>query len=160
MELFREIRAFYIKLPYSYRDADQETVNGLWKISAELPINAIDININDEVLIHSEIEFSLSNWNEAITYLRSAFNSLGAKSGYLIVRKVAALTGVLKTELEGYKVTKRGVYNSGLPESSDFILDVMRFSGRNKRLQQIEAMEKLFRFIEEKEKDNDKADGE
>ncbi|HCZ12582.1 MAG TPA: hypothetical protein DHV16_10120 [Nitrospiraceae bacterium] len=159
MELFREIRAFYIKLPYSYKAVDQEIVDDLWKMSVELPVNAIDITITDEVLIHSEIEFSLSNWNEAITYLRSALNALGAKSGYLIVRKVMALSGSLKTEIEGYKVTKRGVYNSGLPESADFILDVMRFSGRNKRLQQIDAMEKLFRFIEEKEKDTDTAEG-
>ncbi len=159
MELFREIRAFYIKLPYSYRTVDQEIVDDLWKMSIALPINAIDITINDEALIHSEIEFSLANWNEVITYLRSALNALGAKSGYLIVRKVTALTGSLKTEIEGYKVTKRGVYNSGLPESADFIMDVMRFSGRNKRFQQIDAMGKLFRFIEEKEKDNDKAEG-
>lgn len=159
MELFREIRAFYIKLPYSYKAVDQEMIDGLWKMSAELPVSTIDIAIGDEVLIHSEIEFSLSNWNEAITYLRSALNTLGAKSGYLIVRKVAAITGSLKTEIEGYKVTKRGVYNSELPESTDFIMDIMKFSGRNKRFQQMDAMGKLFRFIEEKEKDSDKADG-
>jgi hypothetical protein len=83
---------------------------------------------------------------------------LNAKSGYLLVRKIIGLKNSVRTELEGYKVTKRGVYNAEMPESPDFIEDVIRFSGRNKKLQQIDAMEKLFRFIEEQEKDKDNED--
>ncbi|MBT9139224.1 MAG: hypothetical protein DDT31_01805 [Syntrophomonadaceae bacterium] len=83
---------------------------------------------------------------------------MNVKSGYLLVRKVIALKNSVGTELEGYKVTKRGVYNAEMPESPDFMEDVIRLSGRNKKLQQIDAMEKLFRFIEEQEKDKDKED--
>jgi hypothetical protein len=155
MELHREIRAFYIKLPYSYKDITPDIVDGLWEFSKDLAINAIDISKNNEVLIHSDIEFSLANWNEAIGYMRSVTTLLNAKSGYLLVRKVVGLKNSVRTELEGYKVTKRGVYNAEMPESPDFIEDVIRFSGRNKKLQQIDAMEKLFRFIEEQEKDKD-----
>ncbi len=156
MELYREIRAFYIKLPYSYRTISQDIVDGLWNLSRELAICAIDINKKSEVLIHSEIEFSLENWNNTIRYLRSAINLLNSKSGYMVIRKVSASRSALKTEIECYKVTKRGVYNTDLPESPDFLEDIMRFSGGNKKLQQIEAMEKLFRFIEEQEKNEDK----
>lgn len=155
MELHREIRAFYIKLPYSYKDITPDIVDSLWELSKDLAINAVDISKNNEVLIHSDIEFSLANWNEAIGYLRSVTTLLNAKSGYLLVRKVVGLKNSVRTELEGYKVTKRGVYNAEMPESPDFIEDVIRFSGRNKKLQQIDAMEKLFRFIEEQEKDKD-----
>ncbi|MCL5062761.1 MAG: hypothetical protein M1443_06080 [Nitrospirae bacterium] len=154
MELYREIRAFYIKLPYSYRDITQEIVDSIWNLSREFSINAIDINKNNEVLIHSDIEFSLASWNDAVRYLRSVTSLLKVKSGYLLVRKVIALKNSVRTELEGYKVTKRGVYNSEMPESPDFIEDVIRLSGRNKKLQQMDAMEKLFRFIEEQEKDD------
>jgi hypothetical protein len=156
MELYREIRAFYIKLPYPYRTISQDMVNGLWNLSRELAICAIDINKKNEVLMHSEIEFSLENWNNTIRYLRSAINLLNSKSGYMVIRKVSAARNALKTEIESYKVTKRGVYNAELPESSDFLEDIIRFSGRNKKIQQIEAMEKLFKYIEEQEKNEDK----
>lgn len=158
MELHREIRAFYIKLPYSYRDINQDIVDSLWNISKELAINSIDINRDNEVLVHSDIEFSLANWNDAIKYLRAVTSLLNAKSGYLLVRKVIVLKDFVRTELECYKVTKRGVYNAEIPESPDFIEDLIRLSGRNKKLQQIDAMEKLFRFIEEKEKDKNSED--
>ncbi|MEW6739419.1 MAG: hypothetical protein AB1325_05870 [Nitrospirota bacterium] len=158
MELHREIRAFYIKLSYSYKDITPDIVDSLWDLSKDLAINAIDISKNSEVLIHSDIEFSLANWNEAVGYLRSVTTLLNAKSGYLLVRKIIGLKNSVRTELEGYKVTKRGVYNAEMPESPDFIEDVIRFSGRNKKLQQIDAMEKLFRFIEEQEKDKDNED--
>jgi hypothetical protein len=156
MELYREIRGFYIKLPYSYRTISQDTVDGIWNLSRELAICAIDINKKCEALIHSEIEFSLENWNNSIRYLRSAINLLSSKNGHIVIRKVSVSLNALKTEIESYKVTKRGVYNTDLPESPDFLEDIMRFSGRNKRLQQIKAMEKLFRFIEEQEKNEDK----
>lgn len=156
MELYREIRAFYIKLQYPHKTINHDIVDGLWNLSRELAICAIDISKKSEVLIHSEIEFSLENWNNTIRYLRSAINLLNSKSGYMVIRKVSALRNALKTEIESYKVTKRGVYNADLPESPDFLEDIMRFSGGNKKLQQIEAMEKLFRFIEEQEKNEDK----
>jgi len=158
MELHREIRAFYIKLPYSYKDITPDIVDSLWDLSKDLAINVIDISKNSEVLIHSDIEFSLANWNEAVGYLRSVTTLLNAKSGYLLVRKIIGLKNSVRTELEGYKVTKRGVYNAEMPESPDFIEDTIRFSGRNKKLQQIDAMEKLFRFIEEQKKDKDNED--
>jgi hypothetical protein len=157
MQLHREIRAFYVKLPNSYKNHNQDTVDSLWDISRNLPIIAIDINISKirEVLIHSEMEFSLENWNTSIRYLRSVIDLLSAKSGYLIVRKIIASKSHISTEVEGYKITKRGVYNAELPESPDFIEEVIRFSGRNKRLQQIDAMKKLFRFIKEQENDKE-----
>ncbi len=155
MELHREIRAFYIKLPYSYKDITPDIVDNLWKLSKDFAITSIDISKNNEVFIHSDIEFSLASWNEAIGYLRSVTTLLNAKSGYLLVRKIIGLKNSVRTELEGYKVTKRGVYNAEMPESPDFIEDVIRLSGRNKKLQQMDAMEKLFRFIEEQEKDKD-----
>ncbi|MFZ5997701.1 MAG: hypothetical protein ACOYW7_09470 [Nitrospirota bacterium] len=158
MELYREIRAFYIKLPYPYRKVSQDIIDSLWNLSRDIAVSAIDINRESEVLIHSEIEFSLESWNEAITYLRSAIGLLNVKNGYIAVRKVLASANNLTTEIEGYKVTKRGVYNAELPESPDFIEDLIRLSGRNKRLQQIDAMEKLFRFIEEQEKDGSEED--
>ncbi|MBI3592714.1 MAG: hypothetical protein HY099_04450 [Nitrospirae bacterium] len=159
MELYREIRAFFVKLPYPYRDVSQNIIDSLWNLSRELSVCAIDINKEDEVLIHLEIEFSLENWNEAINYLRATIATLNVKNGHIAVRKVVASENALKTEIECYKVTKRGVYNAELPEAPDFIEDVIRFSGRNKRLQQIDAMEKLFRFIEEQEKDGSDDEG-
>jgi hypothetical protein len=154
MEFNREIRAFFIKLPYSYREISQDIIDSIWNLSRDLSISAIDINKSGEVLIHAEMEFSLETWNEAIRYLRSALALLNVKNGFIAVRKVIATAQSVKTEIEGYKVTKRGVYNADLPESPDFLEDIVRFSGRNKRLQQIDAMEKLFRFIEEQEKDS------
>ncbi|MCC6346322.1 MAG: hypothetical protein IT388_03965 [Nitrospirales bacterium] len=154
MELYREIRAFFIKLPYSYREISQDIIDSIWNLSKDISISAIDINKSGEVLVHAEIEFSLEHWNDAIQYLRSALSLLNVKNGYIAVRKVVATANSVMTEIEGYKVTRRGVYNAVLPESPDFLEDIIRFSGRNKKLQQIDAMEKLFRFIEEQEKDN------
>jgi hypothetical protein len=159
MELFREIRAFYIKLPYECDKISQDITDRLWNLSKDNTISTIDISKENEVLIHVEIDFSLENWNEAIVYLRSAIDLLNVKNGYVAVRKIVATGNALKTEIEGYKVTKRGVYNAEMPESPDFIEDIIRFSGRNKKLQQIDAMEKLFRFIEEQEKDNGDEEG-
>lgn len=158
MELFREIRAFYIKLPYSYREISQEIVDSLWNLSRDISICTIDINKNSEILIHSEIEFSLESWNEGINYLRSVITLLNVKNGYVAVRKVVASPVAVRTEVEGYKVTKRGVYNADLPEAPDFMEDIIRLSGRNKRLQQMNSIEKLFRFIEGQEKDKSNDD--
>lgn len=153
MELFREIRAFYIRLPYVYKKINQNMTDRLWNLAKENSISTIDITRENEVLIHAEIDFSLENWNEAINYMRAALALLNVKNGYIAVRKIEASESGLKTEIEGYKVTNRGVYNAEMPEAPDFIEDIIRFSGRNKKLQQIDAMEKLFRFIEEQEKD-------
>ncbi|MBF0557863.1 MAG: hypothetical protein HQL08_03680 [Nitrospirae bacterium] len=158
MELFREIRAFYIKLPYECENICQDITDRLWNLSNNNSVSTIDISKGNEVLIHAEIDFSLENWNDAIDFLRSSIALLNVKNGYVAVRKIIASRDALKTEIEGYKVTKRGVYNAEMPESPDFIEDIIRFSGRNKKLQQIDAMEKLFRFIEEQE--NDSADDE
>lgn len=155
MELYREIRAFLIKLPYSYREITQDIVDSLWNLSRDISITAIDINKNSEVLIHSEIEFSLKTWNAVLNYLKSVITVLNVKNAYIAVRKVTASSVAVKTDVECYKVTKRGVYNAELPDSPDFIEDIIKFSGRNKRLQQLSSMEKLFRFIEEQEKDKD-----
>lgn len=158
MELYREIRAFYVRLPYPYRKVGQDLIDRLWNCSRDLSVTSIDVNRDNEVVVHAEIEFCLESWNEAITFLRAVLALLGVKNGFIAVRKVVATPNALKTEVESYKVTKRGVYNADLPESPDFIEDVIRLSGRNKRLQQIDAMEKLFRFIEEQEKDSSEDD--
>lgn len=159
MELFREIRAFYIKLPYTCAKIGHDIIDRLWDISKDNAITAIDISKENEVVIHAEIDFSLESWNYAIEYLRSAIALLNVKNGYIAVRKIIASSSALTTEIEGYKVTRRGVYNAGMPESPDFIEDIIRFSGRNKKLRQIDAIEKLFRFIEEKEKDDENGNG-
>jgi len=153
MELFREIRAYYIKLPYACNKIGQDISDRLWNLSKYNSVSSIDVSKENEILIHAEADFSLESWNEAISYLRSAISLLNVKNGYIAVRKIVASETGLKTEIEGYKVTKRGVYNAEMPESPDFIEDIIRLSGRNKKLQQIDAMEKLFRFIEEQEKD-------
>jgi len=158
MELFREIRAFYIKLPYSCDKSCQDITDRLWNLSLNNSISTIDISNENEVLIHAKIDFSLESWNEAIDFLRSSIALLNLKNGYIAVRKIIGSKDALKTEIEGYKVTRRGVYNAEMPESPDFIEDIIRFSGRNKKLQQIDAMEKLFRFIEEQ--DNESVDEE
>ncbi|MGD0281140.1 MAG: hypothetical protein ABSB95_02115 [Dissulfurispiraceae bacterium] len=158
MELFREIRAFYIKMPCAYNKISQDITDRLWNLSKNSSISTIDISRDNEVLIHAEIEFSLESWNSAIEYLRSAIDLLNVKNGHIAIRKIIASGAALKTEIEGYKVTRRGVYNAEMPESPDFIEDIIRFSGRNKKLQQIDAMEKLFRFIEEQEKDGGEED--
>ncbi|MEW5746410.1 MAG: hypothetical protein AB1805_13345 [Nitrospirota bacterium] len=158
MELYREIRAFYIKLPYPHKKVSQDLIDKLWNCSRDLTVTSIDVNRDSEAVIHAEIEFSLESWNDAINYLRSIIGLLNVKNGFIAVRKVVATPNALRTEVESYKVTRRGVYNADLPESPDFIEDVIRHSGRNKRLQQIDAMEKLFRFIEEQEKDSSEDD--
>lgn len=155
MEIYREIRAFYIKLPYSSKTMTQDVVESLWNLSGELGVNTIDINTNSEILIHSDIEFSLSSWNEAVKYMRAAISLFNVKSGYLLTRKIVALKDLVSTQVEGYKITKRGVYNAELPESPDFIEDVIMLSGRNKKLQQMDAVEKLFRHLEEQDKDTE-----
>lgn len=151
MELHREIRAFYIKLPQNGQSVTQEIIDNLWNLSRDIPVIATDIGSDHEVMIHSAFEFTLESWNNALRFLRSAMSVLNAKSGYLAVRKIIITADALKTEIEGYKVTKRGVYNIELTGPADFIEDIIRFSGNNKRLQQIGAMEKLFRFIEGQE---------
>ncbi len=89
-----------------------------------------------------------------MNFVRDVMNLTAAKSGFIIIRKILGTADKLNTEIETYKVTKRGVYNSDTPESPDFIEDVIRYSGGNKRLKQIDAMDNLFRFIEEKENDD------
>jgi hypothetical protein len=158
MELFREIRAYYIKMPFESGKINQEVTDRLWNLSKNNSISSIDISKESEILIHADAEFTLESWNDAICYLRSALSLLGVKNGFVAVRKIEASESGLKTEIEGYKVTRRGVYNAEMPESPDFIEDIIRYSGRNKKLQQIDAMEKLFRFIEEQEKDSGEED--
>lgn len=158
MELHREIRALYIKLPVPSDQIGRDSIENIWNMSNELLITSVDLNTDSELIIHADIAFSLKHWNETVNFLRDVMNSTGAKSGFIIIRKVLATTEKLSTEIETYKVTKRGVYNSDSPEAPDFIEDVIRYSGGNKRLQQIDAMDNLFRFIEEKENDESSED--
>lgn len=151
MELSREIRAFYVKPANLHRTVTQDIVDSLWDLSRDIPVVSIDLGADSEIMIHSALEFSLENWNDAVRYLRSVMSLLDVKSGYLAVRKIMASPDALKTEVEGYKVTRRGIYNVELPERPDFIEDVIRLSGASKKIQQIDVMEKLFRFIEEQE---------
>lgn len=151
MELQREIRAFYVKTTNTRRPATQEIIDSLWELSRDFPVVAIDLGPDYEVMIHAALDFSLESWNDAVRYLKSVMSLLDVKSGYIAVRKITASADALKTEIEAYKVTRRGIYNVELPERPDFIEDIIRFSGSNKKLQQIDVMEKLFRFIEEQE---------
>lgn len=143
MELYREIRGFYTKLTISDRKIQRAIIDQIVDISEDFPIITVDINNEKELLIHSELDFSLENWNEAIKYLRNVLDLLDLKYGYLFIRKVIATKNNIRTELECYKITKRGVYNAELPESPDFIEDLLRFSGRVKYLKQIEDIERL-----------------
>ncbi|MCE5312005.1 MAG: hypothetical protein LLF86_02500 [Nitrospiraceae bacterium] len=153
MELHREIRALYVKLSTPADQVGRDTIENIWNLSNELLITSVDLTSEAELIIHADIAFSLKHWNDTVNFLRDAMNSTSAKSGFIIIRKVMGSAEKLSTEIETYKVTKRGVYNSDSPESPDFIEDVIRYSGSNKRLQQIDAMDNLFRFIEEKEND-------
>ncbi len=156
MELYKEIRAFYIKMPRPISADSHKIIEALWSMSKDIRICSIDIK-NDEILIHSEIEFSLENWEASVRYLKCAILLFKKKYGYIIIRKVSASKEGLKTGLESYKVTKRGVYNSELSGPKCFIEDILKFSGRNKSLQFADAMGKIFSSIEEpdKEKDNE-----
>lgn len=156
MEIQREIRAFYIKLPRPITHTSQKLIEALWSLSKGMHIISIDIN-NDEILIHSDVEFSFKNWDISIKYLKSIILLLNKKYAYIIVRRVIASKNGLKTELEGYKVTKRGVYLSELPDSPGLIEDALRFCGRNKGLQFADSIGNIFKSIEEPDKE---ADGE
>jgi hypothetical protein len=154
MEIYREIRGFYTKLTISDRRIHRAIIDQIVDISEDFPIITVDINNEKELLIHSELEFSLENWNEAIKYLRNILDLFDLKYGYLFIRKVIATKNSIRTELECYKITKRGVYNAETPESPDFIEDMIRFSGRVKYLKQIEEMERL-RINEDIEEDDE-----
>ncbi|MBN2654554.1 MAG: hypothetical protein JXR79_05505 [Nitrospirae bacterium] len=154
MELHREIRALYIKMPASQDQIRKDVIDSVWNMSNELLITSVDLTSEAELIIHSDISFSLKHWNDTVNFVRDVMNLTAAKSGFIIIRKILGTADKLNTEIETYKVTKRGVYNSDTPESPDFIEDVIRYSGGNKRLKQIDAMDNLFRFIEEKENDD------
>ncbi|MBF0328533.1 MAG: hypothetical protein HQL10_05210 [Nitrospirae bacterium] len=159
MELHREIRALYIKTSAEGSPATQETVDGLWRLAAEIPLVAIDMGDSGDIVLHCAFEFSLDSWNTSMRALRTAMSLLRTKTGYLAVRKVLGSEDALKTDLEWYKVTKRGIYNVDLSDPADIIEDLVRYSGNNKRHQQIGALEKLFRFIQRQE-DGDKTAGD
>jgi hypothetical protein len=154
MELYREIRGFYTKLTNSDKKLYRAIIDQVIDISEDFPIITVDINKEKELLIHSELEFSLENWNDAIKYLRNLIDFLDLKYGYLFIRKVIATKNSIRTEIESYKITKRGVYNAELPESPDFIEDLIRFSGKVKYLKQIDDMERL-RINEDIEEDDE-----
>ncbi len=154
MEIQREIRAFYIKLPSPINTPSQKIIEALWSLSKGVHISSIDISDN-EIFIHSEVEFSFENWNAAIKYLKSIISLLKKKYAYIIIRRVIASKNGLKTDLEGYKVTKRGVYLSDLPDSPVLIEDALRFSGRNKGLQLADSMGNIFKSIEDQDKETD-----
>lgn len=140
MELYREIRAFYSKISKNYKIPDRLIIDQVFDASEEFPIVTIDINKERELLIHSDLEFSLENWNEAIKFLRNILEMFDLKYGYLFIRKVIGTKNSIRTEIESYKITKRGVYNAELPESPDFIEDLIRFSGRIKQLRYLEGI--------------------
>lgn len=156
MEIYREIRAFYIRLPRPITHTSQKLIEALWSLSKGIHIISIDIQ-NDEILIHSEVEFSFENWEASVRYLKAIILLLKKKYGYIIMRRVIASKNGLRTELEGYKVTKRGVYLSELPDSPGLIEDALKFSGGNKRLEFTDSMGNIFKSIEDPEKE---ADGE
>jgi hypothetical protein len=139
MELYREIRGFYSKIPKNCRMPNRLIADQIFELSEEVPIITIDINKERELMIHSNLEFSLENWNEAIKYLRNIIETLDLKYGYLLIRKVIGTKNSIRTEVESYKVTKRGVYNAEFPESPDFIEDLVRYCGRVKYLKQLEG---------------------
>lgn len=142
MELYREIRGFYSKIPKNYKMPERLIVDQVFGVSEEFPIITIDINGEKELLIHSDLEFSLENWNEAIKYLRNILEMFDLKYGYVLIRKVIGTKNSIRTEIESYKITKRGVYNAEIPESPDFIEDLIRFSGRVKYLKLVDRTEK------------------
>ncbi|NTU43370.1 MAG: hypothetical protein HGA78_10080 [Nitrospirales bacterium] len=140
MELHREIRAFTIKVSTrrSGEPLQEETRVGLWELSHDIPITSIETKKDEEIIFHSDMEFSLANWDNAIAFLRSTLSLLKVKRGYIFVRKIIGSPDSLKTEIETYKVTKRGVYYTDPSGSPELLKDIMRFSGRNKRLRQAE----------------------
>lgn len=133
MEIYKEIRAFYIKLPKTARVDTKKMIADLWSLSKEIHICSIEVQ-DDGIQIHSEIEFSPETWEASVRYLKCAILLFRKKYGYLIIRKVLASPNSLKTELESYKVTKRGIYNADIPDCKSFIDDILRFSGSNKSL--------------------------
>lgn len=155
MEIYKEIRAFYIKLPRAAAVDSKKITEALWSLSKGISICSIDIK-NDEILIHSEIEFSLENWDASVRYLKYAILLFKKKYGYIIIRRVLASSDGLKVELNGYKITKRGIYNSEIPSSKCFIEDMIRFSGRNKSIQLADTMSNILKQIDNTDKKTDK----
>ncbi|MCX8030281.1 MAG: hypothetical protein N3A59_01705 [Thermodesulfovibrionales bacterium] len=154
MEISREIRAFYIKLPTPSVAIKQKISNALWSLARGLHICTIEIN-NNEILIHSEVEFSIDNWEASVKYLKSILSLLHKKSGYIIIRKIKFTQNSLKTDLESYKITKRGIYLSDPPDSPLFIADLIKFSGRNKTIQFVDSLSKILKAIENNPKERD-----
>ncbi|MFA5353315.1 MAG: hypothetical protein WC291_03730 [Thermodesulfovibrionales bacterium] len=148
MELYREIRAFTVKSPRrssAGTPLTQDILGGIREISQGLPISSIETKEDGELILHADLEFSLANWDNAVSFLRSVLSFMKLKRGYLIVRKISGSADSLKTEIEAYKVTKRGVYYTDFSGPADLLEDVMRFSGRNKRLQKMDSMGNIFR---------------
>ncbi len=147
MELYREIRAFAVKLPRQKPgDPDrQDLQRELRELSNGLPVSDITVGADGEVVFHAEMDFSLVSWDNAVTFLRSVISFLKLKRGFLFVRKISGDADSLKTEIEAYKVTKRGVYYTEPDGSSWLLEDIMRFSGRNKRLLRTESMGNLLK---------------
>lgn len=152
MEIYKEIRAFYIKVQRPAAVDSKKMREALWSLSREINVCSIDIK-NDEILIHSKIEFSPENWDASIRYLKYAILLFKKKYGYIVIRKVTASPDGLKTVLEGYKVTKRGIYNADIPGSKSFIDDLVRFSGRNKILQIADSIENILTSIDDPKKE-------
>lgn len=134
--------------------AQQKISEALWSLSRGLHISSIEIS-NNEIIIHSEVEFSFENWEACVKYLKSILLLLKKKYGYIIIRRIKASKKGLKTDLEGYKITKRGIYLSDLPDAPYLIEDAIRFSGRNKGLQFADSMNKIFKTIEEQNIETD-----
>lgn len=156
MLLDSEIRAFYIKST-SKPLFNHATVDKLWAISRHLPIISIDLTKNFELIIHSAISMDTEAWEMSVRLARQYCLALNAKSGYIFVRHVLAKTDslALSTEVEAYKITRRGLYLSKLPELPSLLEDIIRYSGNVKRHQQIELMGSLFKFIEGIENNTD-----
>ncbi len=151
MEIYKEIRAFYIKLQRPIAVDRKKMIQALWNLSKEVHICSIDVK-NDEILIHSKIEFSPESWDVSLRYLKYVMLLFKKKYGYIILRKISAFPDGLKTDLESYKVTKRGIYNADIPGSKSFIDDILRFSGSNKSLQIIDPIKDVKASIEDSNK--------
>ncbi|MCX7914480.1 MAG: hypothetical protein N2511_07840 [Thermodesulfovibrionales bacterium] len=134
MLLYKEIRVLYIKFPAPINAFSLKVIKVLWELPKEIPISFIDIYKN-EIFVHTEAEFTQRNWDASVGYMRMMLQLFNKKSGFIVIRKISASRSHLKTRLESYKVTTRGVYLSELPNSPELIEDALRFSGRNKRLQ-------------------------
>lgn len=151
MILHREIRILYVKLASPINTSSLKIIKTLWDLPKGISVCLID-TLGSEIFIHTDSDFTPQNLGASIKYMRLILQLLNKKIGYIIIRKVLASKSSLWTELECYRITKRRVHLSALPDSPELIRDALMLSGRNKRIQSADFFENILRKLDNQNK--------